>query len=134
VDVLLGRPGAYVRFMPAISAVLAGATRLAPTRAALRSLLERQAKGSTGGPDEAARSRTSSTVLATAYAADGRELNTVRLEGVNSYTFGFDMLAWAASTAATRDVSGAGALGPVVAFGLNELEAGVRAAGIERVE
>jgi short subunit dehydrogenase-like uncharacterized protein len=134
VDVLLGRPGAYVRFMPAISAVLAGATRLPPARAALRTLLGRQAQGSTGGPDQAARGRTRSTVLATAYAADGRVLSTVRLEGVNSYTFGFDMLAWAASTAATRDVTAAGALGPVVAFGLNELEAGVRAAGIERAQ
>jgi short subunit dehydrogenase-like uncharacterized protein len=134
VDVLLGRPGAYVRLMPAISAVIAGATRLAPARAALRTLIGQRAQGSTGGPDQAARSRTSSTVLATAYAADGRELNMVRLEGVNSYTFGFDMLAWAASTAASRDVSGAGALGPVVAFGLNGLEAGVRAAGIERVQ
>jgi short subunit dehydrogenase-like uncharacterized protein len=116
------------------SSSFAGATRLALARAALRTLLGRQAKGSTGGPDQAARSRTSSTVLATAYAADSREMNVVRLEGVNSYTFGFDMLAWAARTAATRDVSGAGALGPVVAFGLNELEAGVRAAGIERVQ
>lgn len=133
VDVLLGRPGAYVRFMPAISAVLAGATRLAPARAALRTLLGLQAKGSTGGPDEEARSRTRSTVLATAYAADGRELNTVRLEGANSYTFGFEMLAWAASTAARQDVSSSGALGPVAAFGLSELEAGARAAGIERV-
>jgi hypothetical protein len=44
------------------------------------------------------------------------------------------MLAWAAGTAAARDVSGAVALGPVVAFGLDELEAGVRAAGIERVQ
>jgi hypothetical protein len=43
------------------------------------------------------------------------------------------MLAWAASTAATRDVTASGALGPVAAFGLNELEAGVRAAGINRV-
>jgi hypothetical protein len=33
------------------------------------------------------------------------------------------MLALAASTAPTRDVSAAGALGPVAAFGLNELEA-----------
>jgi short subunit dehydrogenase-like uncharacterized protein len=133
VDVLLGMAGAYVRFMPFISGVIAGAATLGPSRAALQALLRRQAKGSTGGPDEAARSQTTSTVLATAYATDGRELNRVRLEGVNSYTFGFDMLAWAASTAAARDVSASGALGPVAAFGLNELEAGVRAAGIQRV-
>jgi short subunit dehydrogenase-like uncharacterized protein len=133
VNVLLGMTGPHVRYMPLISAVLAGAAALPPTRAALQSLLRRQANRSAGGPDEQARSRTSSTVLATAYATDGGQLNTVRLEGVNSYTFGFDMLAWAASTAATRDVSASGALGPVAAFGLNELEAGVRGAGIRRV-
>jgi short subunit dehydrogenase-like uncharacterized protein len=133
VDVLLGRPGAYVRYMPLISAVLAAAIRLPPARAALAAVFARRVKGSTGGPDEAARSRSSSTVLATAYAADGRELNTVRLEGVNSYTFGFQMLAWAAITASARDVTAAGALGPVAAFGARELEAGVRAAGIDRV-
>ncbi len=133
VDILLGRPGAYVRLMPLISAVLSGATRLPPARAALETVLGRQAKGSTGGPDEAARSRGSSTVLATAYAADGRELNAVRLEGPNSYTFGFQMLAWAAIEAAAGNVDTPGALGPVAAFGLHELEAGVRGAGLHRV-
>ena len=133
VDVLLGMDGAYVRYMPVISAVVAGATALAPARAALETVLGRQAKGSTGGPDEAARSRSSSTVLATTYTPDGRERSAVRLEGVNSYTFGFEMLAWAAIAAAAGKVNGPGALGPVAAFGLNELEAGVRAAGIDRV-
>jgi short subunit dehydrogenase-like uncharacterized protein len=133
VDVLLGMDGGYVRYMPLISAAVAGATKLPPARAALEALLGRQAQGSTGGPDQAARSRSSSAVLATAYAADGRDLNTVRLEGVNTYTFGFAMLAWAALAAAAGKVNGPGALGPVAAFGLNELEAGVRASGIERV-
>jgi short subunit dehydrogenase-like uncharacterized protein len=133
VDVLLGRPGVFVRYMPLISAVVAGATKPPPVRAALRAVLERQAKGSTGGPDEAARSRSSSTVLATAYATDGRECTAVRLEGPNSYTFGFEMLAWAAGAAAAGKVTAPGALGPVAAFGLGELEAGVRAAGIHRV-
>jgi short subunit dehydrogenase-like uncharacterized protein len=133
VDVLLGMPGAHVRYIPFLTAPIAAAATLPHVRAALHSVLRRRVKGSTGGPDEQARSRTSSTVLATAYAGDGRELSAVRLEGVNSYTFGFEMLAWAASTAAARDVGAAGALGPVAAFGLNELEAGVREAGINRV-
>jgi short subunit dehydrogenase-like uncharacterized protein len=132
VDVLLGMDGAYVRYMPLISAVVVGATSLPPARSALEKVLGRLAKGSTGGPDDAARSRTSSEVLATAYTADGRELAEVRLEGVNSYTFGFAMLAWAAIAAAAGNVNGPGALGPVAAFGLHELEAGVRAAGIDR--
>ena len=49
------------------------------------------------------------------------------------YTFGFEMLAWAATAAAAGKVNAPGALGPVAAFGLHELEAGVRAAGIDRV-
>jgi short subunit dehydrogenase-like uncharacterized protein len=133
VDVLLGMAGAYVRYIPLISAVVAGATKLAPARAALESALGRQAKGSTGGPDETARSRGRSTVLATAYTADARERSAVRLDGPNSYTFGFEMLAWAATAAAAGKVNAPGALGPVAAFGLDELEAGVRAAGIQRV-
>jgi short subunit dehydrogenase-like uncharacterized protein len=133
VDVLLGMAGAHVRFIPFLTAPIAAASALPRGRAALQSVLRRQGKGAARGPDEHARSRTGTTVLATAYAADGRELSAVRLEGVNSYTFGFDMLAWAATTAATGDLVTAGALGPVAAFGLSELEAGVREAGIKRV-
>jgi short subunit dehydrogenase-like uncharacterized protein len=133
VDTLLGMEGGYVRYMPVISAVVAGATTLPLAGTALQTLLVRQAQGSTGGPDDAARSASSSTTLATAYAADGRELNSVRLDGVNTYTFGFEMLAWAAIAAAAGKVNGRGALGPVAAFGLTELEAGVHAAGIDRV-
>jgi short subunit dehydrogenase-like uncharacterized protein len=132
VDVLLGMAGAHVRYIPRITALIAATAAVPPAHTALQSVLRRRTKGSTGGPDELARGRTGSTVLAAAYAADGRELSTVRLEGVNSYTFGFDLLAWAASAAATRDLGTAGALGPVAAFGLSELEAGVRAAGIKR--
>jgi short subunit dehydrogenase-like uncharacterized protein len=131
VDVLLGMGGAHVRFMPLISGVAAGASKLPPARAALEGVLGRQAKGFTG-PDEAARSRTRSAVLATACTADGRERSAVRLDGPNSYTFGFEMLAWAATAAAAGNVTSPGALGPVAAFGLRELEAGVRAAGISR--
>jgi hypothetical protein len=133
IDVLLGMEGAYVRYMPLISAVIAGATTLPPARAALQNLLGRQVKGSTGGPDDAARGRSSTAILASAYAVDGRGLKTVRLKGVSSYAFTFDMLAWAAIAAAARNVSATGALGPVAAFGLDELEAGVRAAGIDRL-
>ncbi len=133
VDVLLGMDAAYVPFMPVISAAIAGATTFSPARAVLKNLLRRRVKGSSGGPDEAARSRGRSTILATAYARDGRELSTVRLAGVNSYTFAFNILAWAATAAAAGNLA-PGALGPVAAFGLNELEAGARAAGIERAQ
>ncbi len=48
-------------------------------------------------------------------------ITTVRLEGVNGYTFSGESLAWAAQRVAAGDASGAGALGPVEAFGLDRL-------------
>jgi hypothetical protein len=43
------------------------------------------------------------------------------------------MLAWGASQAAEGLISGAGALGPVEAFGRQALEAGCEEAGIARI-
>jgi short subunit dehydrogenase-like uncharacterized protein len=87
-------------------------------------------KGSTGGPDEAARSRTGSLVIAEAFNASGTLLARVELKGVNGYTFTGEMLAWAAQRALEHGVHGAGALGPVEAFGLHELEAGCAEIGL----
>jgi hypothetical protein len=57
---------------------------------------------------------------------------TVRLEGDNPYDFTGAVLAWGAIAAAGGGLRGSGALGPVDAFGLDELEAGVAQAGIAR--
>ena len=132
VDVLLGMAGGHVRYMPAISGAITAVTKLPPARAGIRALLRRQVKGSTGGPDAASRKQSSSTVKAVASSADGEVLSTVTVEGVNPYTFTGEILAWGAMTAADVGVSGAGALGPVAAFGLDELEQGVQGAGISR--
>jgi uncharacterized protein YbjT (DUF2867 family) len=72
-------------------------------------------------------------VLATAHDSSGRQLAEVRVEGVNGYDFTGRILAWGAETAAAGGMNGRGALGPVEAFRLDELEAGCREAGIERV-
>ena len=132
VDVLLGMAGGHVRYMPAISGAIAAATKLGPARAGIGALLRRQAKGSTGGPDAASRKRSSSTVQAVAFSADGDVLSTVTLQGVNPYTFTAEILAWAAMSAADGATNGVGALGPVAAFGLDDLEQAVNRAGIAR--
>jgi hypothetical protein len=98
----------------------------------LEALVSRAVKGSTGGPDAAERARSGSHVLATAFDEHDRSLAEVRLAGGNGYDFTAGILAWGAQTAASAGMSGAGALGPVDAFGLDALEAGVREAGIER--
>jgi hypothetical protein len=56
-------------------------------------------------------------------------LSEVHLAGVDGYDFTASFMAWAAQ----QPVSGAGALGPVEAFGVAALEEGCRVAGLERV-
>lgn len=133
VDVYLGWFGPASRPMQALSLGLAGVTRVPGARGALESMLGRAVKGSTGGPDAAARSRTGSVVIAEAWGANDEVLATARLEGVNGYDFTAGMLAWAAEVVAGGGLQGAGALGPVDGLGLEALEEGVAEAGIARV-
>src|SRR3954468_24011283 len=102
-------------------------------RPALRALAERFVKGSTGGPDAAERAKSRSHVVAIASNAGGAPLATVHLEGASPYDFTADMLAWASIHARDEGLHGAGALGPVEAYGLDALRAGVAEAGINRV-
>jgi hypothetical protein len=102
-------------------------------RHALDALFGRLVKGSTGGPDAAARATSTSVVLAEARDAAGTVLADVRLEGVNGYDLTARFLAWGAQTAAAGGLQGTGALGPVDGFGLDALEAGCAEAGIRRV-
>ncbi|TMB91014.1 MAG: saccharopine dehydrogenase [Chloroflexi bacterium] len=83
------------------------------------------------GPDETERASVSGFVTATAHDAAGRELRTVRLGRVNPYTFTGNFLAWAAMRAARDGIAGAGAVGPVEAFGLRALVEGCVAAGVK---
>jgi short subunit dehydrogenase-like uncharacterized protein len=126
VDAYLGWFGPASKAMQAMSV----AGEVAAIRNGVDKLGRRFVKGSTGGPDEAARSRTGSLVIAEAFNASGTLLARVELKGVNGYTFTGEMLAWAAQRALEHGVHGAGALGPVEAFGLPELEAGCAEIGL----
>lgn len=119
--------------LPVVSAVLAAVTRIPGVRASLKAVAARYVKGSTGGPDEAARAKGTSVIVAEAFGAGSSPMTRVKLQGVNGYTFTGRILAWAAIEALEKGVSGTGALGPVAAFGLDRLQAGVAQAGLERV-
>jgi short subunit dehydrogenase-like uncharacterized protein len=97
-----------------------------------REVARRLVKGSTGGPSEAERAKGGSYIAAAAYSAAGAQLTEVVLGGVNGYDFTGRALAWGAERALAGDLRGTGALGPVEAFGLDELEAGAAEAGISR--
>jgi short subunit dehydrogenase-like uncharacterized protein len=133
VGVYLGWFGPASEPLRALSAGLSVVTAIPGARDALHGLLARVVKGSTGGPDAAARARITSIVLAEAYDASGTRLADVRLEGTNFYDLTAHFLAWGAQTAAAGGLQGTGALGPVDAFGLDALEAGCAEAGLSRV-
>jgi short subunit dehydrogenase-like uncharacterized protein len=130
--VWLGWFGAASRPLQAISSATALVTKLPGVRAAIGAAAGRFVTGSTGGPDAAARATRRSVIVAVASDADGALLATVRLAGDNPYDFTGAMLAWGATAVAGGGLRGTGALGPVDAFGLDALEAGVAEAGIAR--
>ncbi|MQA72966.1 MAG: NAD(P)H-binding protein [Solirubrobacterales bacterium] len=132
VNAYLGWFGGASRGMQVFSAANAAVMQVPGVRAGAEALIGRLVRGSTGGPDAAAREGTGSAVVAVAYA-DGAELASVEVRGVNGYEFTGRILAWGATAAAGGGLRGSGALGPAEAFGLDALEAGCREAGIERV-
>jgi short subunit dehydrogenase-like uncharacterized protein len=127
VNVYLGWFGPFSRPIQVFSlgTSVPGAARL------LRTAGERFVKGSTGGPDAAARAQIGSHIVAIAYDGAGRELAEVHVTGVDGYTFTGRVLAWGAQLAVEGGLQGTGALGPVDAFGLVALTDGCRWAGLE---
>jgi short subunit dehydrogenase-like uncharacterized protein len=133
IGVYLGWFGGVSRVMPAVSLAMAAAGRIPGFRAGMDALAGRFVKGSTGGPDADARTRTRTLVLAEAFDASGSRLADVRLEGGNPYDLTAALLAWGAERAVAGELRGTGALGPVDGFGLEALEAGAAEAGLRRV-
>ncbi|MBJ7328920.1 MAG: saccharopine dehydrogenase NADP-binding domain-containing protein [Solirubrobacteraceae bacterium] len=132
VEVGLGWLGPASRAAQVVSAVAAPVTGSARGQAALGSVVGRFVKGSTGGPDEAARAKTGSIAVAVARDAGGAELAHVELAGPNGYTLTGDLLAWGAIRAVEGGLQGTGALGPVDGFGLDELRDGCASIGLTR--
>lgn len=134
VEVYLGWFGSRSRAVARAGAVGDVVMKAPGARAAMKALGERFVKGSSGGPDEAARESGGSMFAAEAIGPGGEVLASVETEGVSGYEFTARMLAWSAEeTAAGRaGEAGPGARGPVEAFGLERLAAGVAESGIAR--
>jgi short subunit dehydrogenase-like uncharacterized protein len=126
VDVYLGWFGPASRAMQAISML----GEVPGVHSGAGKLSARFVKGSTGGPGPEARAQSGSLIVAEAEDASGSMLERVELRGPNGYTFTGDILAWGAIHAAEHGLEGAGALGPVEAFGLRTLEAACAEVGL----
>jgi short subunit dehydrogenase-like uncharacterized protein len=129
VDVYLGLFGRATPIVHYASALTAPMGRLPGLRRALDAAAQRVQRGRVP-PRSAAAIR--SDVIAVAAAAGGEDLATVQLTGGNPYTFTAKILAWAAGKAAADGVRPAGALGPVEAFGAEQLEGACAGAGFNR--
>jgi short subunit dehydrogenase-like uncharacterized protein len=130
VNAYLGWFGPASRAMQVMSAGTSVAMKLPGVDKLWSAAGERFVQGSSGGPDAEARSKSGSHIVAIAYDAAGRQLSEVHVSGVDGYTFTGRMLAWGADRAAAGALKGTGALGPVDAFGLDELVKGCAEAGI----
>src|ERR1035437_4274538 len=133
--------GTYLGWFGPLTKVvgLAGAAQSARARVPgvsglLDSAASRLLPGSSGGPDAAARARTTSTFVAVARDSRGRELATVRLHGVDGYTLTGRLLAWGAQQLRDGVAPPPGARGPVEAFGLDPMARALADAGLPRVD
>jgi hypothetical protein len=128
VNVYLGWFGPLARPLQAGTLVGDYVTKLPLARTTMRWWGERVAS-LVGSPEPGTTPGVASWIAAEAYDADGRQLSEVHLTGADAYDFTASFLAWAAR----QPVAGDGALGPVAAYGLDALEAGVALAGLTRV-
>jgi short subunit dehydrogenase-like uncharacterized protein len=128
VNVYLGWFGPLARPLQAGSFVGSWVRRVPGVRPMMRMTGER-VMGLAAGPEAGTTPGGRSWIAAEAYDGAGRPLSELHLAGVDAYEFTAGFMAWAAQ----QRVSGAGALGPVSAFGLAALEQGAAAAGLERV-
>jgi short subunit dehydrogenase-like uncharacterized protein len=110
-----------------------GAQKIPGVAKGLRATFAKLVRGSTGGPGAEARARGGSRIVAVARDEAGRSLAEVLLEGIDGYTFTAEILAWGAMQALDGAIAGAGALGPVEAFGVKGLREGVESAGLRVV-
>jgi short subunit dehydrogenase-like uncharacterized protein len=85
------------------------------------------------GPSDAAREQARTNVIAVARDGDGNELTTVHVDGPNPYDLSGLLTAWAVERVLSGENIGAGALGPVDAFGLDALREGCAEADLKAV-
>jgi short subunit dehydrogenase-like uncharacterized protein len=128
----LGWFGPLTSAVAAAGAAQAALDRVPGVSSLTDRLAARVAPGSTGGPDAAARARTTSTFVAVARDAAGRQLAGARLQGIDGYTLTARLLVWGALQLRDGSSPPAGARGPIEAFGLDTMARALAGAGLPR--
>ena len=126
----LGWIGPTTAPVRAFSAGIAGVTKIPGARQLIGAGLNRVLPGSTGGPDLKERDNSGTIVIAEAYGANDQLVERVELTGRNAYDLTAGFLAEAARALVAGSVHARGALGPVEALGLNELQSACKRSGL----
>lgn len=135
ITVGLGWAGRWTRAAHTGMSVVGLGTRIPGVSGLLRAGVDRATSGPTGrGPSAHERAGARTVVIARTRDGVGRMLGSVRVEGPSPYDLTAELLAWGAAMLLTGQEQGAGALGPVDAFGLGALVRGCADLGLARVD
>ena len=129
VNVYLGWFGEKTRLISLAASTFPLLARIRGVKPAFQRLSERLATSSMG-PDPIAVDTIRSHIVALAYDKAGRQLAESHLRGPNGYPLTGALLASASAHAAEAGLRATGALGPIEAFGLDELRANCARAGL----
>lgn len=132
VGVYLGWSGSMSGAASAGIAAAATAAKVPGVGSTTLEMLTKKSQENTGeGPSAEERAGAISIIVARTIDGVGRDLHSVRVEGPNGYDLTADLLAWGA--AMSDRIEGAGAFGPVDAFGLDALIEGCAQMGLREV-
>lgn len=95
---------------------------------------ETNSRDAPSGPSEDSRAQARTNVIAVARDASGDELARVQLDGPNPYDLTGKVVAWAAAEAEDGRITATGTIGPVEAFGLENLRKSCAAIGLREVQ
>jgi short subunit dehydrogenase-like uncharacterized protein len=93
--------------------------------------LGRLARSDGSGPADALRERATSFVSAAAYDARGQKLAVAQLGDIDGFSFTANILAWTAGAIAQGALRQTGVIGPIQAFGREQLRKGHAESGFE---
>jgi len=131
INTYLGWFGAASNFLPIAAKFQSLLFKIPGYKTGLEKLLNLVSSSQGKGPNAIQRDQCGSHVVALAYDKLGRQVSRAELIGANPYSYTADMLAWGADYLLSNEVKTFGALGPIEAFGLDNLIAGCKQAGLE---
>lgn len=131
VNVYLGWYGKRSRDLQRAAKVQAVLRKIPGVKSVLRSLALRVPASRGQGPNAETRAKAKSLIVAESFNAAGKLLARTELFGANGYSFTGEMLTWLANSILQGKLQACGTLGPVEAFGLDQLSQGCREAGLD---